>query len=369
MRDIRKYDFVDALRGWAFFFVLLLHVSQKIPRLSYQLAWGQHGVQLFFVLSAFTLFHSFSARNASGSETTTSYLIRRLFRIAPLFWLAIIFYTLFRDSVILWLLPREADISSVFLTALFAHGWHPYSINAVVPGGWTIAVEMNFYLMLPVFFKYVSSLKRAVLLGILLLLFRLAANYLYTRFFSSGTDLDARFVYFWLPNQLPVFSLGFILYFLVRGHLEGPADSSGEMKPRPFLAEALMIIFLTVFLFGIMGKTFFATHIYFGIAFFILAWSLALKPYSFFVNRLTCFAGKLSYSAYLWHFFCVSTMMQAGVHLGMKYNLPYLPERYYFIILTASFITTLALSSVTYYAVEQPFQRLVKKLLSAQPAA
>jgi hypothetical protein len=30
------------------------------------------------------------------------------------------------------------------LTALFLHGWNPYTFNSIVPGGWSIAVEMTF---------------------------------------------------------------------------------------------------------------------------------------------------------------------------------------------------------------------------------
>ena len=39
-------------------------------------------------------------------------------------------------------------------TAFFLHGLHPEAINSVIPGGWSIAVEMTFYLFFP---KYIIS--------------------------------------------------------------------------------------------------------------------------------------------------------------------------------------------------------------------
>jgi len=58
-----------------------------------------------------------------------------------MFWLAIPFFLL--------LTGKGAPAWEVATTALFVHGFHPQTINSVVPGGWSIAVEMTFYAVFP----------------------------------------------------------------------------------------------------------------------------------------------------------------------------------------------------------------------------
>lgn len=57
-----------------------------------------------------------------------------------MFWLAIPFFLLLNGKAPAW------EVATI---ALFVHGFHPQSINSVVPGGWSIAVEMTFYAVFP----------------------------------------------------------------------------------------------------------------------------------------------------------------------------------------------------------------------------
>src|SRR5579872_2655088 len=88
----KHFDYIDALRGYAILMVIAVHTSQAFPDLPIELfkvfAQGARGVQLFFVTSALTLSMSWVARNEGASEFYT----RRIFRIAPMFWVAIIFF-------------------------------------------------------------------------------------------------------------------------------------------------------------------------------------------------------------------------------------------------------------------------------------
>ena len=68
----------------------------------------------------------------------------------PLFWIAIVFYLLVtRGRGIRNLAPDGVSASDVLLTFFFLHWASVTAFNSVVPGGWSIAVEMQFYLLFP----------------------------------------------------------------------------------------------------------------------------------------------------------------------------------------------------------------------------
>jgi peptidoglycan/LPS O-acetylase OafA/YrhL len=54
--ELKHFDYVDALRGYAILLVITVHSSQYFPALSYPVKMladqGARGVQLFFVASA-----------------------------------------------------------------------------------------------------------------------------------------------------------------------------------------------------------------------------------------------------------------------------------------------------------------------------
>ena len=75
---------------------------------------GQRGVQMFFLVSAFTLTLSHYNRRQER-RPTLNYAIRRFFRIAPMLYLGILLTHL--------LLPQQAGpVSHVILAAVFVNG-------------------------------------------------------------------------------------------------------------------------------------------------------------------------------------------------------------------------------------------------------
>lgn len=89
--NIKKYDYIDALRGIAIALVVLVHASQSVKPLSDVLmrvmTEGARGVQLFYIASAITLCMSWSARREGDLRPVRDFYLRRIFRIAPMFYL------------------------------------------------------------------------------------------------------------------------------------------------------------------------------------------------------------------------------------------------------------------------------------------
>src|SRR3954453_3371021 len=95
----KKLTFIEALRGYAILGVVLTHSTQKLTDLPHWLhnigIQGARGVQLFFIVSAFTLFYSLSRKYETHSLEVKDFFIRRFFRIAPAFYAAFLFYLVF----------------------------------------------------------------------------------------------------------------------------------------------------------------------------------------------------------------------------------------------------------------------------------
>ena len=307
---LKRYAYIDALRGIA---ILLVIFGHTYPRIAYLPQWikafgfqGGRGVQLFFMVSALTLFLSLDTRKAFDKRVFVNFFIRRFFRIAPLFYTGILFYILLDGFKPRYWAPDGIGWVHIVATATFMHGWHPTTFTSVVPGGWSIAVEMTFYLFVPFLYQMIKS-TRLALSAIAatfiasLLIKHYTAWYLTTRF-AFQTHLIETLTRLWFPSQLPVFMLGILLFFFVRGK-DMAAHRTKAPNSRAWLT---MLIFLL--LFGVLPFVNFRLvpdYMLYGLAFTGLIYSLALKPTRLIVNRVICYIGKISYSCYIFHFFVI----------------------------------------------------------------
>tara|TARA_R110001583_G_scaffold7158_5_gene35649 strand:+ start:19954 stop:20658 length:705 start_codon:yes stop_codon:yes gene_type:complete len=202
---IQKYEYIDALRGIAILGVVLHHIGLWItPSFSFisdLTEEGNKGVQLFYVASALTLFLSMDSRKVQEKHFLFNFFIRRFFRIAPMFYLAIIIYISFYGMAERLFTPNGIEWWYIPLTALFIHGWYPESINSIVPGGWSIAVEMTFYLMVPYLFSKLTSIKITLIALLLSLVLSkitsfLIFNYLlFIKLLSINPNIFITFIY------------------------------------------------------------------------------------------------------------------------------------------------------------------------------
>ena len=164
-----KLDAIDGLRGLAVLSVVAFHQRlcwDRLPtptlvhRLLAPSRFGYVGVHLFLVLSGFCLTHSLLRRHREGRPPTLRrYLLDRWRRIAPPYYIAMflcIILACITDGPAGWPGGRQLAYHLAFL-----HGLRPDTLGAINAPFWSLSIEFQFYLWLPLLFA--ASLRFGVL--------------------------------------------------------------------------------------------------------------------------------------------------------------------------------------------------------------
>lgn len=347
---------LDSLRGIAILMVIAGHTAGlTAPQSEWLVQFsrlGARGVQLFYVVSAFSLFLSFRARSQSGGFSYAGYFIRRLARIAPMFWLSIALYLAVYGMKGNYWAPDGLTPISVFLTAIFMHGWHPTSINSVVPGGWSVAVESTFYILLPICFIWVRSMNGALIATAMCLIARHALGVWYMSTFggafpASQTYLPYSFAWiFWTPAQLPVFMLGIVLFFL-RDRLA----SIHRDVTMCFFAGAIVLITISQYstVEAMLPDQFVA-----AIGFMLLCIAAIDGKFRILDNIALQTIGRLSFSIYLLHGMILHLSQKPALKGLALMQLDRVPDLAYPVSFVAIAVMSSAVAAVTYRFIEQP---------------
>ena len=160
-RPVGQYESIDGLRALSVYFVIVFHCFYFTARLlpkdmlfgfidsvpSY-LTWvwhGDKGVDIFFVISGFLVGGIiFREYEKHGKIHLKKFYFRRIFRIVPVYILALM----------LFMLVDPGNAKYVWANLLFINNFLPASW-LLAPHSWSISVEVQFYLIFPLFFLYV----------------------------------------------------------------------------------------------------------------------------------------------------------------------------------------------------------------------
>ncbi len=340
MTEIKKYDYIDAIRGLAILGVVFIHsynyFDYRNPDLPdffvHTVEYEQKGVQLFFIASAFTLCHSMNSRMLKEKNFIRNFFIRRFFRIAPLFYLLLTLTVLFGGN--------KYSLSYILSNYLFFYALHPVGNSGIVPYSWTIGIEMFFYILFPILFLRIKKIGHAIGATIVAsLLFQLITFGIdeYKTIIPVIQHLDQatleKFLYRSLMGELPVFLLGFVLFYI---------NKKDNMSSRAILT--LSVLWIAQIVLGYMMSDFliFSTG--------LLFLCLALSDYRFplLVNKVTVSLGKLSFSIYLLHSYVLLLLKNTSLQYYTN-NITLDCFIRFFLVLTLCYI----IGRITYKLVEQ----------------
>lgn len=285
---------IEALRGGAALLVVLAHYGAWLGLPAWGSALASTGVDLFFVLSGL-VFAPYLLRSGWGYG---AHLVRRLFRLYPLYLLALAVYVALK-----WPAPDATAHLGTHLLML-----HTLGATEVAffynPAFWSLPPELSFYLLLPAVawavqrFGLATVLLAAVAARLALLL---PLPWALDAAPALATALRTATVH--LPGVLCEFLFGAWVWQRVQtaGHRAGPAlavavlgalltwlvwRATGLAAGAPGLAAALG---------GLVGLAAAAAYAALVLAAVAVRWQPRALP------ALALWAGQLSYGVYLLH--------------------------------------------------------------------
>lgn len=284
---------------------------------------GVVAVVSFLIISGFVM-TSLIERTYNTPGQIGLFYIDRLLRLYPQF----LVYFVLSCGVIHFLLPGTPQAAALTLENIATSlpilplGFYMFGITVpeILPPGWSLGLEMCFYLLIPFLVLYKM---RGVAFGLSVAVYMVASlGYL-------DTDI---YGYRLLPGVLFIFLCGSYLY---RAQAKGLWIVSVTL-----LVAALMFLAIIV---GIIPRRPFNAEVTLGIALGLPAVFLLGKLKH---HRLDEFLGNISYGVFLNHF-VVMYVLRA-----------FWPVAYSGQIITAVLVLSFALSGVTYYGVERPALKL-----------
>jgi peptidoglycan/LPS O-acetylase OafA/YrhL len=358
---------LEALRGVAAMMVALGHSFAILPVLGWRkdltsvlmlVFNGRAAVTIFFVLSGLVLGLSLRRSNGTFARDTSQFWLRRFFRVYPAYLIcttAIAAYLLFAfknpgyRATGFWfdqyygISQHQLTWAKVFKNLILCS----YTLNVVT---WTLGIEMICSMLLP-FLHWAASGLSAFWNGLLLLTLVLfgtlfpdtsAGSFMYM-FFAGyllpfvGPLLFERFQptfkkYAWLLS-------GAAVMLLCSRLCRGPDNL---LTKAGFLSECLGAIVII------------ATLVY----------GAELRVYRFLDLPMVRFYGRISYSFYLWHFFClflVSRVVFRHMPLQLVGESPIMCEAG---VWFGSTLLATAIAYASYRLVEQPYIRFAKAICS-----
>lgn len=349
----KKYSYIDSLRGYAVFMVLCTHIFAFIANSDHRVPlsnfWVQcrFGVMLFFIISALTLFLSFEQKIKSEISPIKNFFIRRVFRIAPLFYLLFLVNIFF----------KQFSLINIISTLTFTNGFIPdVMMKEIVSNGWTIAVEMLFYILVPLLFTIIKNINHALISLIICFLISIIAKYLMFKYGAYPHITIVGYTYYWLPAQLPVFALGIVLYFVIfKSDLIVNSEHQFKKQLGYFMIFCGVYFFIAL---SFSNKLFITENIAFSFALILLIFGMAIYPINIFNNKWSQFLGRVSYSFYLIHGIIIGFVGPTIAKTFQSNNLRFVTG-----VFSVLVIATI-LSYISYKLIEQPFQKLGSKLIA-----
>ena len=348
---------LDGIRGLASLLVVVYHYFAHIGEFPYGthlyyvqrvLIAGWTGVDLFFVLSGFLITGILIDVRESASYYSTFY-IRRICRLFPLYYTVLLAYF----ALVAVFDPRSSLFANQLPWWPYLFYWQNFSMAAAqhlgalwLSGTWSLAIEEQFYLLLPALVRYVKSLRHLAAIGIGLVV---TAPLVRLTISMALPGLDWDYInYVLLPTRWDALGVGMLLAILFR------TPGARKQLARWCLPAAVFAALPSAVIFALKKEhTFFLSYTLFAVLYgsllvFALTRPGGLVP-RLLASRSMRHLGNMSYSTYLIH----PILLHCAFYLAGR-QVPVLATWTDLGIVLIAFAATLTVSALSFRYLERP---------------
>ncbi len=358
----KKLYGLDHLRAFAIIFVFLFHYGRLFahPEWTNTISkFGWSGVDLFFVLSGYLIASQLFQKITQYKEISLKeFFIKRFFRIIPAYLVVVAVYFCFP------LVRERESLAPLWKYLTFTQNIGlDVSRNGTFSHAWSLCIEEQFYLLLPlilVALVYFKAIKKGFWLLIALFVFGFIIRaFCYLNFAADISWLNwSEWIYYPTWSRLDGLLVGVSIAALLEFK---PTFSKRILKHgNKILLVAVLIFAITYLIFSdqeslsasVFGFT--LTDIGYGIV--VIA---ALSPKCFlykYKSAVTSKIAALSYGIYLIH----KIVIHLTQNQAIKFNVDDDSNVMFLICIITIFIFSLLLNEI----IEKPFLKLRRKILS-----
>lgn len=325
-------------------------------------------VDLMLLLSAFCLFLPYARETLLGEKKpdTLVFYQKRIARIVPCYWLCVLLlffgYALPSGA---YHSVREA-LRDLLPTLTFTQTFVPSALIGTKINGvlWTVAIEMQFYLIFPLLAKAFQKKPAVTYLAMV------AVGALYLRLYALTDQNTLRLTVNQLPGFFGVFANGMLGAYLF------VALSKHQTRHAALSVSGTLVFFFSLYLLGFFLRGTAASAIVqvfqarfrylLSIVFLVMILSAAISArwLRFLLgNRLMTFLAGISYNLYIWHQWIAVRFKEWHFPAWSGDTLPNMvpdrvwQERYTLLVFAAS----IAIAALITYCFERPLTTQIMK--------
>lgn len=339
MRNDNFRNDIQGLRAIAVLAVIIFHVNK---------AWlpgGFIGVDIFFVISGYLMTVIILSQKKSQSFSFIRFYLNRIKRIVPVYLVVLtattVLMAIFLTTRDFAFFKQSLVAATFFFSNIYFADFGEYfgpSVNELpLLHTWSLAIEMQFYLLLPVFLLVMP--KKLVRASMVLIVFVLMAYVTYT--------LTAR-SYFSLIARIPEFLVGGLAGLTIR---ENPVYLTKIKKSNWLAIFALLLIFCSLFFINAENDFPGVLALPACIGTLIIIVQGQSKINTLLAIKPLVFVGTISYSLYLWHW---------PILAGIRYYIQEYQLSLIFVLL--AIFCTFLLAVFSYVLVEKNIQKTQKSI-------
>jgi peptidoglycan/LPS O-acetylase OafA/YrhL len=377
------FEGFDGLRAIAAIAVALTHSAFISGFNVHSDTWGPYtarldvGVAVFFVISGFLLYRPFVLARFAGVDGPRlgSYFWRRFLRIYPAFWL--VFTIVLLVSAFHGLRWKTPSAGGILAHYALVHIYFHDHVLGPVQQSWTLATEVSFYVMLPVWAALMRRCGRnanaqlASELAGLAFLYCFSVAFRIWAFYGPPKSFNGQYNT-WLPARVDLFALGMLLAvasaWLQARNREEPGfvrtwwfpvacwalavvsfvilskgfglDDPGNRGPVPDFSHAQQM--MLQFWWGPIG--------FFLVLPAVFGTSQGNAVRAIIKNRVLQWLGLVSYGIYLWH--------EAIIDWYLNLTKPVAFASSFWKMTAFMAVCTVVVAAASYYLLERPVLRL-----------